>query len=90
MISSIDELETWDGARLARLHTVVSLDDVAVALHGVSPALAAAMVRAMPLRLRLRYLVHPARRARHRLDAVEAAHMRIAEAANVLELDVKA
>jgi hypothetical protein len=77
MIKSIDELETAETDKIKQLCRHLDPDIIAIAMHGVSPVLAAKFNKSMPAIQRLKVFLSPYKRHPVKIETVEKAHQDI-------------
>jgi hypothetical protein len=83
-INSIDDLESVEIRELKELCAALGPDVIAIAMHGISPALAARLRRAMPLIRGLGVRLSPYKRKAVKLETLERAHREIVSKFNDL------
>jgi len=84
-MESIDELETWAIQDLKKLLHRIELEDVIVAMHGLSPDLQKMLFRAMNVSQKVRSMISRNRWVSHRLETVELKHKEILREARKLK-----
>jgi flagellar motor switch protein FliG len=77
MISTIDELESVEPEKMKALCRQLEPDDIAITLHGVSPALAKKFRRSVSLLQKIKILLSPYRKESVRIELVEKTHAAI-------------
>ncbi len=82
MITTIDELESIGREKMKALCRQLDPDDIAITLHGVSPALAKKFMRSVSLWQKIKIILSPYRRESVRIELVEKTHEAIVKLYN--------